>query len=118
MVGNPDMGLRGAPVGTRYSYALIVVLNMIAVHRCMKGRVDFFRCLWRPGLCTVVMALGAHSAYTLLGRYLSQNLATLAAIAAAAAVYAVLALALGAVTRDDLRHFPKGEKWAQRLHLR
>ena len=118
MVGNPDMGIRGAPVGTLYSYALIVVLNMIAVYRCMKGRVDFFRCLWRPGLCTVVMALGAHSAYTLLGRYLSQNLATLAAIAAAAAVYAVLALALGAVTRDDLRHFPKGEKWAQRLHLR
>ena len=118
MVGNPDMGIRGAPVGTLYSYALIVVLNMIAVHRCMKGRVDFFRCLWRPGLCTVVMALGAHSAYTLLGRYLSQNLATLAAIAAAAAIYAVLALALGAVTRDDLRHFPKGEKWAQRLHLR
>ena len=118
MVGNPDMGIRGAPVGTLYSYALIVVLNMIAVHRCIKGRVDFFRCLWRPGLCTVVMALGAHSAYTLLGRYLSQNLATLAAIAAAAAVYAVLALALGAVTRDDLRHFPKGEKWAQRLHLR
>ena len=118
MVGNPDMGIRGAPVGTLYSYALIVVLNMIAVHRCMKGRVDFFRCLWRPGLCTVVMALGARSAYTLLGRYFSQNLATAAAIAAAAAVYVILALALGAVTRDDLRHFPKGEKWAQRLHLR
>ena len=118
MVGNPDMGIRGAPVGTLYSYALIVVLNMIAVYRCMKGRVDFFRCLWRPGLCTVVMALAARSAFTLLGRYVSQNLAVAAAIAAAAAVYAVLALALGAVTRDDLRHFPKGEKWAQRLHLR
>ena len=91
---------------------------MIAVYRCMKGRVDFFRCLWRPGLCTVVMALGARSAYTLLGRYISQNLATVAAIAAAAAVYVILALALGAVTADDLRHFPKGEKWAQRLHLR
>ena len=118
MVGNPDMGIRGAPVGTLYSYALIVVLNMIAVYRCMKGRVDFFRCLWRPGLCTVVMALAARSAFTLLGRYVSQNLAVAAAIAAAAAVYAVMALALGAVTRDDLRHFPKGEKWAQRLHLR
>ena len=35
MVGNPDMGIRGAPVGTLYSYALIVVLNMIAVRRCL-----------------------------------------------------------------------------------
>lgn len=118
MVGNPDMGIRGAPVGTLYSYALIVVLNMIAVHRCMKGQVDFFRCLWRPGLCTVVMALAARSAYGLLAAHVSQNLAAVAAIAAAAAVYVILALALGAVTADDLRHFKKGEKWVQRLHLR
>ena len=27
-------------------------------------------------------------------------------------------LALGAVTSDDLKHFPNGQKWAQRLHLR
>ena len=118
MVGNPDMGIRGAPVGTLYSYALIVVLNMIAVHRCMKGQVDFFRCLWRPGLCTAVMALAARSAYGLLAAHVSQNLAAVAAIAAAAAVYVILALALGAVTADDLRHFKKGEKWVQRLHLR
>lgn len=74
MVGNPDMGIRGAPVGTLYSYALIVVLNMIAVHRCTRGQVDFFRCLWRPALCTAMMALAARSAFTLLGRYVSQNL--------------------------------------------
>ena len=43
---------------------------------------------------------------------------TLLAIAAAAAVYAILALALGVVTAEDLRRLPKGEKWAQRLHLR
>ena len=118
MVGNPDMGIRGAPVGTLYSYALIVVLNMIAVHRCTRGQVDFFRCLWRPALCTAVMALAARSAFTLLGRYVSQNLAVGAAIAAAAAVYAVMALALGAVTADDLSHFKNGQKWAKRLGLR
>ena len=118
MVGNPDMGIRGAPVGTLYSYALIVVLNMIAVHRCTRGQVDFFRCLWRPALCTAVMALAARSAFTLLGRYVSQNLAVAAAIAAAAAVYAVMALALGAVTADDLSHFKNGQKWAKRLGLR
>ena len=118
MVGNSDMGIRGAPVGTLYSYALIVVLNMIAVHRCTRGQVDFFRCLWRPALCTAVMALAARSAFTLLGRYVSQNLAVAAAIAAAAAVYAVMALALGAVTADDLSHFKNGQKWAKRLGLR
>ena len=118
MVGNPDMGIRGAPVGTLYSYALIVVLNMIAVYRCLNGQVDFFRCLWRPALCAAVMALGARSAFSLLSGHVSQNLATVTAIALAVLVYAVLALALGAVTSDDLKHFPNGQKWAQRLHLR
>ena len=118
MVGNPAMGIRGAPAGTLYSYALIVVLNLIAVHRCLVGRVDFFRCLWRPGLCAVVMALAARSVYALLAAQLSARAATVAAIALAAAVYAVLAPAVGAVTTEDLKHFKKGEKWAQRLHLR
>ena len=118
MVGNPAMGIRGAPAGTLYSYALIVVLNLIAVHRCLAGRVDFFRCLWRPGLCAVVMALAARSVYALLAAQLSARAATVAAIALAAAVYAVLAPAVGAVTTEDLKHFKKGEKWAQRLHLR
>ncbi len=118
MVGNPDMGIRGAPVGTLYSYALIVVLNMIAVYRCLNGQVDFFRCLWRPALCAAVMALGARSVFSLLSGHVSQNLATVTAIALAVLVYAVLALALGAVTSDDLKHFPNGQKWAQRLHLR
>ena len=33
-------------------------------------------------------------------------------------VYVVLALAIGAVTRQDLQTLPKGEKLADRLHLR
>lgn len=118
MVGNPDMGIRGAPVGTLYSYALIVVLNMIAVSRCAEGKADLFQCLWRPALCAAVMALGARTSFTLLAKHVSQDLAALAAIALAALVYAILALALGAVTADDLRAFKKGEKWARRLGLR
>ena len=106
MVGDPAMGIRGAPAGTLYSYALIAVLNMIAVYRCLRGRVDYFRCLWRPALCAGVMALGTRSAYTLLSGHISQNLATMAAVAIGAVIYAVLALALGAVTAEDLSALP------------
>ena len=118
LVADPAVGIRGAAAGTLYSYVLIVVLNMIAVHRCLGGRVDFFRCLWRPALCTAVMALAARSCYALLAARLTQRPAAVLAIAAAAAVYALLALALGAVTAEDVKHLPKGEKWVQRLHLR
>lgn len=118
MVGNPDMGIRGAPVGTLYSYALIVVLNMIAVHRCTRGQVDFFRCLWRPALCTAMMALAAARRSRCWAAMFPRIWQSPPAIAAAAAVYAVMALALGAVTADDLSHFKNGQKWAKRLGLR
>ena len=118
MVADPAIGIQGAPVGTLYSYALIVVLNMIAVCRCTRGRVDFFRCLWRPALCAAVMALASRPCFTLLSAHISQNLATLVTIAAAALVYTVLALALGAVTAEDLRHLKISEKWVHRLGLR
>ena len=42
----------------------------------------------------------------------------LPAVLLAAVVYVVLALAIGAVTRQDLQTLPKGEKLADRLHLR
>lgn len=118
LVADPDIGINGAAVGTLYSYALIVVLNLLAVHRCTEGQVDFFRCLWRPVVCTLAMALLARASFGLLAGCLSRNAALLAAIALAAAVYVLLALALGAVTADDLRHLRNGEKWARKLHLR
>lgn len=118
LVADPDIGINGAAVGTLYSYALIVVLNLLAVHRCTGGRVDFFRCLWRPVVCTLAMALTARATFNLLAGCVSRNAALLAAIALAAAVYVLLALALGAVTADDLRHLQNGEKWARKLHLR
>lgn len=118
MVANPDMGIRGAPVGTLYSYALIVVLNLIAVYRCVPGRVDLLRCLWRPVVCAAVMALCARGSYGLISTHISSNGAVLLAIALSAAVYVLLALALGAVTAEDVKHIPGGGKWARRLHFR
>ena len=118
LVADPATGIHGAPVGTLYSYALIVVLNLIAVYRCTGGRTDLFRCLWRPALCAAVMALAVRPCFHLFSRHMSGNLATAAAIAAAAVVYVVMVLALGAVTTEDLRHLRIGEKWAKKLRLR
>ena len=64
------------------------------------------------------MALAARSGYGLFCRFLPERWAVLPAVLLAAVVYVVLALAIGAVTRQDLQTLPKGEKLADRLHLR
>ena len=117
MVGDPATNVRGAPVSTLYCYALIVVLNLIAIARCVPERPSYFRLFAKPLLITAVMALAARSSYDLLARVLPARWAVLPAIAAAAVVYCVLALALGAVTRADVAGLPKGEKIARILHL-
>ena len=118
MVGDPATNVRGAPVSTLYCYALIVVLNLIAIARCVPERPSYFRLFGRPLLITAVMALAARSSYELLARVLPVRWAVLPAVAAAAVVYGVLVLALGAVTRADVIGLPKGDKIAGFLHLR
>ena len=117
MVGDPATNVRGAPVSTLYCYGLIVVLNLIAIARCVPERPSYLRLFARPVLITAVMALAARSSYGLLARSLPERGAVLPAIAVAVVVYGVLVLALGAVTRQDVLDLPKGEKIARMLHL-
>ena len=118
MVGDPATGIRGAAVSTLYCYALIVLIDLIAIARLVPERPGYIRLFARPVLVTAVMALAARSGYGLFCRVLPERWAVLPAIAVAAAVYAILALAVGAVTRTDVVTLPKGEKIADFLHLR
>lgn len=118
MVGDPAVGIRGAAVSTLYCYALIVVLNLIAIARFVPERPGYIALFAKPVLVTAVMALAARGGYGLCCRVMPERLAVLPAVLAAAAVYAVLILAVGAVTRQDAAMLPKGEKLAEKLHLR
>ena len=102
MVSQPEIHIGGAAVSTLYCYALITLLNIIAVGRTVAS-VDFFRLFWRPGLAAVLMAMAAGSGYRFLQGRLPDTPAVLLTVLAAAAVYAALALALGAVTPAELR---------------
>ena len=118
MVGDPATGIRGAAVSTLYCYALIVVLNLLAIARYVPERPGYIGLFAKPLLLTAVMALAARSSYGLLVRCLPERWAVLPAILIAAAVYILLALATGTVTRQELLTLPKGEKIAQILGLR
>lgn len=118
MVGDPSTGIRGAAVSTLYCYALIAVINLAAIARLVPERPGYISLFAKPILLTAVMALAARSGYGLFCRLLPERWAVLPAVLLATVVYVVLALAIGAVTRQDLQTLPKGEKLADRLHLR
>ena len=56
----------GAPVSTLYCYALIVLLNLIAIWRCVPEKPDYFQVFWRPAAAAAVMGIGARCIYNTL----------------------------------------------------
>ena len=105
-------------MSTLYCYALIAVINLAAIARLVPERSGYISLFAKPVLLTAVMALAARSGYGLFCHLLPERWAVLPAVLLAAVVYVVLALAIGAVTRQDLQTLPKGEKLADRLDLR
>lgn len=118
LVGIPAININGAPIGTCLCYALIMILNLIAIRRHVDPAPRLLRVFAKPLAATAVMAVAAWAVNGLLSRFTSASIAVLAAIAVAVMVYLVLVLALRAITREDLKLLPKGEKIANLLRLK
>ncbi len=117
LVGNPEINIKGAPVGTILCYIVIAVLNLIVVGLVMAKRPGYMQLFLKPAVATAAMAVTAKFGYRLLSG-LGNSLATLGAIAAAALVYLILVLALRIITREDLELLPHGDRLARILRVR
>lgn len=119
LVGNPDIRINGAPVGTLSCFIVIALLEIFLIRRAIPAPPSFLRALVKPFLASAVMAAAAWSVYGLLTRFLhfGNALATLGAIAIAVVVYAALVLLLRAISREDLALMPKGDKIAKILRI-
>lgn len=119
LCGNPDFGIKGAPISTLLCYATIAVLNLAVVLVVLgKSRPNYFVLFCKPVAATILMAFVARFSFAALAAVLSDKIAVLAAILLAVLVYGILALLLRMVTREDLALMPKGEKIAKILHIR
>ncbi len=125
LIGNPSVGILGAPVSTAACYWLIALLNLFQIGRLSHSLPGLGKTVWRPFAATVGMGAAAYSCFMLITRVTSaqpgsrmDKLATLITIGAAVAVYLALLLMLRAVDREDVLLLPKGEKIADILHLK
>ncbi len=122
LVGNPDIGIKGAPIGTLVCYALIAVMNLLLVRAMLRRKPNYLRLFLGPSLASAVMGATAWAVQGLLchilkGSYMLDSLCTLLAIGAAVAVYLFLVVLLRLISAADLKMIPKGDKLARLLHL-
>ena len=122
LVGNPKIMIFGAPVGTLSCFAVISILNLLIIKRCVPNPPRYLVALSKPLAASVVMAAAAWGSHGLLARVLNGSLtrdmaATAGAILVGVVVYVILVLALRTRTREDLEMMPGGKKLAKILHI-
>ena len=120
LVGNPDIAITGAPVGTIACYAVITVLNLIAMRRVLRRNAPkLLPNLWKTTIAAVLMGGATWLAYWGLGRIgMGRAVACLGSIVVAVLVYVVLIIVLKVLTYEDCLLLPKGEKIAKILRVR
>ena len=121
MVGNPNIGLTGAPVGAFIGYLLIAVLNLTAIRRKVAQKPKLLANLLRPAMPTLIMGVVVFFCYKALVAVLgidgSRIILCGAPIAVGALVYFVCVVLMKSITREDCLLLPKGEKIAKLLKL-
>ncbi len=125
LIGNPSVGILGAPVSTAACYWLIAAVNLFHIGRLSHSLPKLGKTVWRPLAATAGMGAATYSCFMIVTRVMGaqpgsakDKIATLIAVGCAVAVYLVLLLMLRAVDREDVLLLPKGEKIADILHLK
>lgn len=119
LVGNPNIMINGAPLGTLACFVLIVLLELFILRRAVRRPPSFLRAAAKPTLASGSMAVAVKVTYDLFSGTLSQGntVSTLAAILVGVVIYLLLVLILQAVTAEDLSLMPKGDKIAKILKI-
>ena len=127
LVAIPELGVLGSPIGTVVFFAIIVVVNFILIRVKIKERPKFASVFLKPLFCTAIMAVVAYLTYTLAyflgvgivgtGR-MGVSLYLAVAMLAAMIIYVILIVMTRAITMEDMKLVPKGEKIAEILRIK
>ncbi|MBQ7055152.1 MAG: polysaccharide biosynthesis C-terminal domain-containing protein, partial [Oscillospiraceae bacterium] len=111
-VGIPQINILGAAIGTLICYVLIMLISMYFLLRITKLRINFMTVFIKPAISAILCAITAVvvSRVVMLGA--SENVGTVIGIGCGAVVYAASLVILRAITEDDIKRLPKGEKLA------
>ena len=124
LVARRDINIYGAPVGTLCSYCAMAAMDYVFMCRTLDHRPRLMRVFTGPVAASALMGLTAWGVYgvcqhALMGsRRIGTLIAMCAAIGAAVIVYLITAIVFKAVTKEDMKLIPGGEKIARILHMR
>ena len=120
LVGNPSIGIVGAPIGMLLCYATISVMNLIAIRKVVAHKSKILQNLLRPLVPAVIMGLcvwGVKAVLNLTSFGSSRIISCGVPVAVGVIVYAVGIVIFKAIRKEDCMLLPKGDKISKFLHL-
>lgn len=121
LVGNPKIGILGAPIGSVLGYTAIASMNLIAIARVVPQKPAILKNILRPALPAGIMGVVVFGIYWALTRALgpdgSRVILCGAPIFAGVVVYGLAVVKFRSITAGDCALLPKGEKIAKLLRL-
>jgi len=125
LVGNPDINVYGAVVGTVLFYVVIVACNLVSLLRISKVKVRWSSVFVKPLICALLCGVTAFAANGLLNKIFPAdvsesilNMGTISAVVSVglgAVVYLISLLLIKGIAKEDVSVLPKGEKIAKTL---
>lgn len=126
LIGNPNININGAPIGSIACYVIVVGINLFSIIKISGVRINFGSVFVKPLICSGISAAVAFATVSVFSKVLANvgdpegmlngnSIALVIAVAAAVLVYVIALLFLKAISRDDLEMIPKGEKIAKKL---
>lgn len=118
LIGMKAISIYGAAIATIAYCAVIMFLNILAMHKSMELPPRILQQFVRPLEATAVMAVATYFTYEGLSHVVSSaTVCALGAVIVAVLVYAVLVYAMKIITWYDCQLLPKGELIARLLRV-
>ena len=121
LVGNPQIGIVGAPIGMTLCYLCIGVMNLIAISKVVAHKPRILRNLLRPAIPALVMGAAVFGVYRLLIALLGAGASRIflcgIPVGVGVVAYLLCVVIFKAISREDCLLLPKGDKISKILRL-
>ncbi len=102
LIGIPGINIHGAPIASLVCYSVSMMPNLYYMLKYTRSKMNWMGWIVRPGIATAAMGIAVFALRELLP---VNRLTLLLEVALGVIVYAVAAIAVKAITKDDLRAF-------------
>ena len=115
LVGNPNINIKGAPIGTVLCYIVIVLNNMLVLLKVTGCKLNWFDCLIRPFFVGALAGGAAYAVVYFTSPYFAAAVVCLVSLIAAVLVWLISLMVFKVLTKSYILTLPKGKKIAKVL---